>query len=199
MDNQTLPRLRILHAAPGAPPLEVDFIARDLRFGEFSQYVTIRAGSFPITIRPAGGGDPLFDGVIILDMGEQFTGAIIGQDDAIDFLLIPEPAQERERWLSFVRFVHLSPDAPAVDLTFENGTPLFRNVEYREFTDYRALDPDTYTLQLRAAGTDEVLLTIPDVWALSLNQISLYAVGLFGGGEPSFRILQVVDDPHGKD
>lgn len=198
MQKAFLPRLRVLHAAPGAPPVQVDDIARDLEFGEFSQYVTIRAGSVPITVRPAGGGEPLFEGVIILDEGDQFTGAIISQDGNIEFQLIPEPRQDRERWLSYLRFVHLSPNAPNVDVTFENGTPLFRNVGYREFTRYRAVDPDIYTLQLREAGTDNVLLTITDVWALSLNQISLYAVGL-AGGEPSLQVLQVVDDPHGSD
>ncbi|HAW70408.1 MAG TPA: hypothetical protein DCX37_04385 [Firmicutes bacterium] len=204
LENQILPRLRILNAAPGTPPLDVEFIARDLSFGEISQYVTIRPGSVPITIRPHSGGEPLFDGFIILDMNEQFTGVIIGsgEDPALDFQLIPEPAQDRERWLSFLRFAHFSPDMPNVDVTFTNGTPLFRNVGYGEYTEYRAVDPDTYELQLRRAGTDQILLNVPDVWALSLNQITLYAIGLLNGEdpfEPRLEILQVVDDPHAKD
>jgi len=77
-----------------------------------------------------------------------------------------------------VRFIHFSPNAPAVDITLPNGTVLFRNVPYKAVTDYINVAAGTYTLQVRPTGTDIVVLTVPNVVLLPNDLKSIYAIGL---------------------
>ncbi len=77
-----------------------------------------------------------------------------------------------------VRFAHFSPNAPAVDITLPNGTVLFRNVPYKAVTDYIRVAPGTYTLQVRPTGSNQVVLTVPDVVINPNDMKTIYAIGL---------------------
>lgn len=96
-----------------------------------------------------------------------------------------------------VRFIHASPDVPAVDVyANEREQPLFTNVTYgmtTEETDYPA---STLTLQLRPAGGGSELppLVSGQPYALEENdQVSFVATGARGTNtsEESSRILPV--------
>jgi hypothetical protein len=60
-----------------------------------------------------------------------------------------------------VRFVHLSPDAPAVDVAVKNGPVLFENVSFRQGSDYLLIPTGTYDLEVRVVGTGAVALEVP--------------------------------------
>lgn len=91
-----------------------------------------------------------------------------------------------------IRFGHFSPNSPAVDITLPNGTVLFRNIPYRTVTNYITIAPGAYSLQVRAAGTNQVVLTVPDV-AFTANDVkSIYAIGLLNG-TPPLEVIVVND------
>src|SRR5689334_11368418 len=80
-----------------------------------------------------------------------------------------------------LRFAHLSPDSPAVDVTVE-GTPAgFGGVGYGDVTGYRTLPAGTYAVDVRGAGADPasrpVLTTTVDV--LPGSALTVAAVGSF--------------------
>ena len=52
-----------------------------------------------------------------------------------------------------MRFVHASPDAPAVDITLPDGTAIFSNIAFKEVGDYTPVDAGTYDLEVRPTGT----------------------------------------------
>jgi hypothetical protein len=66
---------------------------------------------------------------------------------------------------AYVRVVHLSPDAPAVDLAGtlagNGGTPpvLIGNRAYKQVTDFTPVDAGFYRLQVRPAGSETALPT----------------------------------------
>lgn len=70
-----------------------------------------------------------------------------------------------------VRFVHASPDAPAVDIAVKNGPVLFSDVEFKESQGYIRVPQGTYDLEVRVAGTNIVALEIPGV---ELNRRTAY-------------------------
>ena len=49
-----------------------------------------------------------------------------------------------------VRFVHASPDAPAVDIAVTGGPVLFGNVSFKGVGDYLPVDAGTYDLEARS-------------------------------------------------
>jgi len=91
-----------------------------------------------------------------------------------------------------IRFAHLSPNAPNVDITLPDGTVLFGNVGYKEVTDYLLVYPGTYILQARPAGTYDVVLYIPNITLLPDRFYTVYAVGL-AGEIPPLQVLIPLD------
>jgi hypothetical protein len=98
-----------------------------------------------------------------------------------------------------VRFVHLSPDAPAVDVALENGPYMFRNVPFRGVGDYVTVPAGTYNVQVYVAGT--LTQPIPTVTGLQLMGGKTYTVFAMGyaAASPGLTVVPVVDTPRRRD
>ena len=90
-----------------------------------------------------------------------------------------------------VRLVHLSPDAPAVDVGVKNGNNLFNNVPFRKSTDYLTINPTNVDLEVKKAGTNDAVLSLPNVNLLPNTSYSVYAIGL-ANGQPSLEAIILV-------
>ena len=88
--------------------------------------------------------------------------------------------------------MNLSPNSPAVDITLPNGTILFHNVSYKQLTPYISVPPMNYTLQVRVAGTPNVVHTIPNADLEQDNMYTVYATGLVGQ-KPELAALLLSD------
>lgn len=69
-----------------------------------------------------------------------------------------------------IRFIHLSPNAPAVDVALQGGAVAFGNHAFKQFTAFTPLDAGTYNLEVRIAGTTTVVLPLPNI-ALQAGKI----------------------------
>jgi hypothetical protein len=87
-----------------------------------------------------------------------------------------------------VRFVHASPDAPAVDITTKDGTKVFSNVAFGKSVDFTPLPAGTYDLQARVAGTENVALDLPGVNLPDGAILTVVAEGFAGGSEPKLGV-----------
>lgn len=185
--------IRLFHAAPNAPAVDIYAngapIARNLSYRNFTLYQTLRAGVYRIDVYRAGRRDtPILTASLTFPGRTIFTIAVAGMLPNITLLPVAEPKQQIPRGRLLIRFSHLSPTAPNVDVTLSNGTVLFRNVRFRETTNYITLPPSTHHFQLKVAGTNNVVLDVPHI-VLTPNKIyTIYAIGLPSGQPP----LQVV-------
>jgi hypothetical protein len=75
----------------------------------------------------------------------------------------------------------LSPDAPAVDITLTDGTVVFGNKSFKEFTAFTPLDAGTYALQVRVAGTSTVALDLGNITVESGKIYTVFAKGFLTG------------------
>src|SRR6185295_2866966 len=80
-----------------------------------------------------------------------------------------------------VRFVHLSPNAPAVDVAVAGGAVVFADRSFREFTPFTPLDAGTYDLEVRLAGTTNVVLALPGITLTAGKIYTVWAKGFVGG------------------
>ncbi len=60
---------------------------------------------------------------------------------------------------AMVRALHASPDAPAVDI-YVNDAKVLSDVTFKTLSDYLELDAGSYTVAIKAAGTDTVVTSI---------------------------------------
>ncbi|MCT4564849.1 MAG: DUF4397 domain-containing protein [Maledivibacter sp.] len=190
--------IRLFHASPNAPAVDVyangNLIAENLAYKDITPYLSVDPGKYNIKIFPAGETtDPVLDGDLYIPEGTAFNVGVVGELPNISLYPIPEPYTAQSFGRPCIRFVHLSPNAPAVDITLSDGRKVFSNISYKDITDYACVPPGTYTFEVRLAGTDDVVLTVPNVQLNPNNYYTIYAAGL-AGGAPSLEAL-VVPEP----
>lgn len=189
--------IRILHAVPNAPNVDIYandmMIAKNLPYEKFTEYLEVPSGPYDIKVFPTGEtNNYVLDADLTIPPNTISTIAAIGLLPDIDLYPILDPIQEIVPGKACVRFAHLSPNAPAVDITLPNGTIIFDNVEYREVTDYECISPGRIAIQARVAGTDQVVLNVPRIRLQPNRFYTIYAVGLVGE-TPPLQVLIPLD------
>jgi len=189
--------LRVLHASPDAPRVDVyangKLIARNLRYREFTQYLSLIPGQYNITAYPARTTtNPVIKTSVTLRPNSIYTAAAIGRLSNIELYAIGEPRIQIPANKANIRFVHLSPNAPAVDITTPEGKVIFANISYKGITNYIPVAPGKLSIQARVAGTDNVVLTVPNIMLKPQRNYSVYAVGL-AGEKPGLQVLIPLD------
>lgn len=186
-------RVRVLHAAPGAGNVDIyvngNRILRDFPFKQSSNYLSLPAGKYQIDIYPAGNMvSTVISKKVTVEGGRFYTLAAIGQPEKQLRLLAYEDEPRVPAGEAKVRFIHLSPDAPAVDIAVKNRDVIFPNVSYKQATNYLGLSPMTVDLEARVAGTNNVALSLPGVQLRPNEVYTIVAVGLLSG-EPELETI----------
>lgn len=188
--------VRVIHAAPGAPNVDVyvngNKLLADFPYKKLSEYMPIPAGKYQIDIYPAGNmTETLISKKVTVEPGKSYTLAVIKSDKFLRLLSFSNdprvPAGETK-----VRFIHLSPDAPAVDIAVKNGDVVFSNVSYRQTTDYLGLTPMTVDLEARVAGSKNIVLPLPGLRFSPNEAYTVFAVG-YAKEEPVLEAIVAKD------
>lgn len=78
-------QVRVVHASPDAPPVTVSAggttLAEDLSLGEVSEYATVPAGDYSVSVAPAAGDDPVASFEASLDGCSVYTAFATGYLD----------------------------------------------------------------------------------------------------------------------
>lgn len=181
MADDTL--VRIGHCSPDAPNVDVsvdgDVAFEDVAFKTISDYAELSAGSHEVAITPHGKDDTVLETTLELEENTNYSVFATGMvdDDLQATVLTDDPGMIPDDQ-AHVRFVHCSPDAPAVDIRVADGGPtLCENVAFRTASEYTPVDAGTYDVEIVPTGTDEVALTLPDTVFEGGAAVSAIAVG----------------------
>ena len=199
--------LRVAHAAPDAPAVDVavddETVVQNLSFGEVGDYLTLSAGTYNVTIAANDTGTVVFDDTVALDPRSVTTVAAAGEvsDDAsVPFSPIryDDNAYEPTAGESAVSVLHLSPDAPAVDVTVGTGnetTVLAENVSYGEASDYVTVPAGNYTVDVREATADNdgPIVTTTEIALDNGSAHSALAIGTVDGESEPFQVVRTED------
>ncbi len=160
-------------SAAGVAPVAGDLLGTFDYLGELGP-VEVAAGDYLITVTDGGpGGTVLYDATVTLAAGLDAvlvaTPTVAGGSTAaislvgharnsassVEFVDDDDPA--------FIRVVHLSPDAPAVDVHADaNATPLVPGLTFPNATPIVELEPATYDIEVSPAGGYPGTVVIPD-------------------------------------
>ena len=185
--------VRVFHAAPQAPGVDVyvngQMVFTNLVFGEFTKYVYLDEGEYRVDVYPTGKKDnPVISQMVDLPSQQIFTIAATGDLDDLGLLIIPDKVSKSpSKDYSAVRVIHLSPDAPAVDILVNNNT-LFEDISFREGTDYVDVNPGTYNVSIVLNEDKSVVLS----FQVTLNPDKIYTIYAVGN-PPNLQAIQVVD------
>jgi hypothetical protein len=191
-------RVRVIHASPDAPTVDVlvnDSVAiEDLSFGSVTDYVPLGEGTYSIKVRPANSDGPdVISTSVNLEGGKDYTVAAVNPLASISAEVYEDQNFLNNKNSAKLRVFHLSPGAPAVDVALKGGAVLLGNLSYKEVSEYLTLNPGTYDLEVRVAGTNTVDLDIPGVTVDKNKVYQVYAVGVVGGS-PEFGVRVSIND-----
>ena len=189
--------VRVIHTVPDAPSVDVyandTLLVNNLAYGNYTDYLPVPEGTYEISLYATGTRNtPVISNMLTVNRNAMLTVAAAGLLRNIELLAITDADEAEMPGKAMVRFLHLSPNAPAVDITLPNGTVIFRNVSFRHITHYIDVTPMNYTLQVRVAGTSNVVLTVPNVNLEADKYYTVYAIGLVGQ-QPELEALLLMD------
>ena len=121
--------------------------------------------------------------------GVDVTLAAIGMAPALEALVMVDNNSAPAAGMARVRFVHASPDAPAVDIALKNGPVLLPNIAYKGHAEGE-VPAGTYDLEVRVAGTAAVALALPGTKIDAGKIYTVFAEGTVTG--PDGNKLQAV-------
>ena len=190
-------RVRVVHASPDAPAVDVwvngNVAFSNAPFKGITVYAALDTGSYQVQVTPTGATEPVvIDATLDLAGGTDYTVVAVGQLANIEPLVLVDNNSAPAAGKAHVRFVHASPDAPAVDIAVTGGPVLFSNVPFKGVGDYLPVDAGTYDLEARVAGTQDVALSVPGVQLNEGTVYTIFAMGLVGG-EPALTAVPSVD------
>lgn len=178
-------KVRVFHAAVDTPLVDVFINGRkafqNIRFKQITDYLRFAPGNYTFTVFRSGQTEsPLFKKNLTFNPGKTYTLSIGGTISNLDFVLSMDqpyvPVGEAR-----LRFIHLSPDSPPVDIALKNGDVLMSNIGFKHASHYLRLRPMTVDLEIRMTGTKDVILSIPRT-KLRQNQATTFAlIGLNKG------------------
>ncbi|MCA0989393.1 DUF4397 domain-containing protein [Guptibacillus algicola] len=182
--------VRVIHASPDAPAVDIyvngEAVVEGAEYKQATDYMALPAGDHKIEVFPAGKngeGDPVISQNVTLEEGMKYSAAAVGKLDGISLWALGDEAKASEGKAK-VRVVHASPDAPNVDVAVKDGDVLFSDVAFKSMSDYAEVDPMTVDLEVRPAGSEDVVLEIPGVELKEGYVYSVYAIGLVEGEQP---------------
>ncbi len=185
--------VRVFHAAPQAPNVDVyvndQMVFSNLAFGDFTRYVYLDEGEYNVSVYLAGQKDrPVINQMVDVPSQQIFTIAATGNLDNLGLLVVPDKVSKSPSPnYSSMRIIHLSPNAPAVDILVDGDT-LFEDISFGEGTDYVDLNSGTYNINAVLNSDKSVVLPLK----MTLNPNKIYTIYIIGN-PPSLQAVQVVD------
>jgi hypothetical protein len=177
-------KVRVLHGSPDAPAVDVvvdgSKVLTAVPFGVISNYLTVPAGAHRVQVFATGTmTGAVIDANLTLDAGKAYTVAATNAVAKIEAqVIVDDPAASCST--AQIRAVHLSADAPAVDVA-PNGSAadaaLVKGLVYPKNTGYMAVKAGAYNLDVRLAGTTTVALALGTLNVADCNSYSVFVVG----------------------
>ena len=176
----------VVHASPDAPGVDLlvdntTVNSAPLEFPNNTGYLEVNPGTRNIKVNASGTTTTVIEADLILAADKFYSVFAVDFLNNISPLVLEDDLTTPTAGNAHVRFIHLSPDAPAVDVTLTDGTVLFGNYAFKGVSEMTPLATNTYDLQVRAAGTSTVVLELPGIVLEEGKIYTVFARGTLNG------------------
>jgi len=202
-------RVRAIHAAPAVGTVDIWNIPASgdatplftgVDFGDISEYLEVPADAYTLGFDVDGDATP----DLTFDLPELSEGAVANvfatQDSMGNVVVIPHLEDSTTAQIAptapiipaELRVLHLSPDAPAVDIWVNDSQKAVMNLSFGEGTGFLELEPGTYDFDVAPEGTSADMSVLP-INGLELMAGTRYTAVAYGQLE-NIMALPLVDD-----
>jgi hypothetical protein len=188
----------IYHASPDAPAFDIFVDNRiinqnPLNYSSYSGYLNFFTGHRNIRVNSTHANHALIDTTFNFEKGEAYSLFAINRVSGIEALLVADRAAIPSEGKAMVRFVHLSPDAPAlnVELAGDTKKPLFRSKSFRDATPFEEIDGGLYSFVVKKAAASETVVSATDVEILPGRYYTIVTRGFMAPASGNTNVLTV--------
>jgi hypothetical protein len=199
-DNPVMPtpkaRVMAIHASPNAPAVDllVDNVVSGtgLAYPGNTGYLSVKAGTRNLKINVAGTSTTVINADLPLSPGASYSVFACDSVSKIGPLVLTDDLSAPASGMAHVRFVHLSPNAPAVDVAVTSGPVLFANKAFKQYSAFTPVAAGTYNLEVRPAGSGTVVLPLPGITLTAGKIYTVFAKGFLGGAGSQALGAQII-------
>ncbi len=203
-DNNPAPvptygRIAVTHASPDAPGVDllVDNVKLNtaaLNFPASTPYITVVSGTRNVKVNVSGTTTTVINADLLVNTGKNYSVFAVDAVSNIGALVIEDNLAAPASGKAHVRFIHLSPDAPAVDVAVDGGAVVFGDYMFREYSAFTPLDAGTYDLEVRVAGTSSVALDLDPITLQAGKIYTVFAKGFLSGSGEQALGAQIISN-----
>lgn len=163
--DTTISYLRIVNASPSLATYNAYFNGNmvnsvALPFGGSAAYSSYAPGGYTIKFTTASSAESLLSKTVTLGVNTYHSTYLINKPAALDIYTITDDLTITATDKAYVRFINLSPDAPALDLAKTSATTtLATNKAYKTASAFTTVDAGTYTLDTKETSSGTVTAT----------------------------------------
>ena len=192
-DNTTTSKSKVMvvHASPNAPNVDVrinnNIALTNVAYPNNSNYAELNSGSTNIKVSPTGTTTYVIDATADLEANKNYSVFAIDSVNKIKPGVVMDDLSTPAAGKAHIRFFHFSPNAPAVDIAVSGGPVLFSNRRFNDqaanasLANFTAVNAASYNLEVRAAGTNTVVLSLPNIPLTAGKIYTVFAKGFLGG------------------
>lgn len=188
--------VKVIHASPDAPGVDLlvddNLAGSDLNFPNNTGYLDVNAGTRNVKVNVTGTDQTVIEADLELMEDNAYSVFAVDVVANLTPLVLEDNLADPAAGNAHVRFIHLSPDAPAVDITLTDGTVVFGDVEFKEAVDFTPLPAGTYDLQVRLQGTETVVLYLPGIMLEDGKIYTVFAKGLVSGSDATALGAEII-------
>lgn len=195
--------VRFVHLVPDGPRIDVSVgdrkIFEELSYKDTAAYLPVAAGevTFGVSQAAQGSSQPgarLLEAKARLEKGKRYTIVVLGSAQGPQAQVFDDPFKALPGQ-ALVRVIQVSADIPVMDVAARGGPVLFKGIASGKGSEYTPVRAMTYDLEVRPAGKNDVVLSLPGI---SLQAGRVYTV--FVAGNAAEKTLEAVfaEDNYGE-
>jgi hypothetical protein len=178
-------QVMVVHASPNAPGVDLlvdgSVANTNLMFPASTSYLGVAAGTRNVKVNVTGTSTTVINANLSLTAGTNYSVFAVDSVSKIGAIVLTDDLTAPATGKAHVRFVHLSPNAPAVDVAVTSGPVLFANESFKGYSPFTPVTAGTYNLEVRLAGTNTVVLPLPGITLTAGKIYTVFAKGFVGG------------------
>ena len=163
--DPTIAYIRVINASPSLATYNAYFNgtivnSAALPFGGSASYTSYAAGAYSLKFTTATGTESVLTKTLSLSASTYYSSYLINKPAALDIYTISDDLSLPATDKAYIRFINLSPDAPALDLAKTSATTtLITNKAYKNASGFIAVDAGTYTFDAKETSSGTVKAT----------------------------------------
>ncbi|RZM28180.1 MAG: DUF4397 domain-containing protein [Pedobacter sp.] len=120
-----------------------------LPFGGTINYFQVKSGTYNAKLTTESNAESLLTKDFDFEKDKIYSLFIVGKGAGLEYLLINDEIRTLSVEKAYIRFINLSPDAPALSLVAKDSAAVVSDKTYKSASAFVEINPKVYTLQIR--------------------------------------------------